>query len=76
MSAWAYRKCEICGTSVHLNHTCKQYNSNGCAGDPWNERKKIQTEIDTLNIEISETETLLKKLKLKIKKQKAELVLS
>jgi hypothetical protein len=68
MSAWAYRECEICGTSVHINHTCKQYNSKNCNGDPWCERKKIQSKIDSLNDEISETETLLKKLKLEIKK--------
>lgn len=49
MSVWAYRKCEKCGSTVHINHTCKQWNcKNGCDGDPWNEIVKRKKEIKEL----------------------------
>ena len=48
MTAGAYRKCEECGRRVHMNHTCKQWNREGCMGDPWHVRRRAKKKIEEL----------------------------
>lgn len=73
MSAWAYRKCKICGTNVHINFVCGK----GCKGDPWgvidqfennllgwrNKREEILNELKEVDDNISQYEEKIRKLR-------------
>lgn len=63
MSEWAYKKCEKCGNSVHINHTCKEWNTKeDCDGDPWQEIIKRKKEIKKLKEQKSKLKSDLIKI--------------
>ena len=68
MSEWAHKECEVCGKIVYLNHTCKQWNSNNCTGDPWGERQEVIASIEEIE---SKRECLIKQLSELSDKKKA-----
>jgi len=57
MSTWAYRDCNKCGISVHINFKCD------CGGDPWGIIKELEKDLDLVNEKINFHQTELDNFK-------------
>ena len=53
MSAWAYRKCKKCGSTVHINSTCKSWGNGNCGGDPWGVIEQKRKDIKAIDKDIA-----------------------
>ena len=63
MSEWAFRKCEKCGSRVHINSTCKSWSNRKCDGDPWGEKNKLLEDINIIKERIETHKSTLKALR-------------
>lgn len=72
MSEWAYRKCEKCGNRVHINSTCKTWESD-CDGDPWHVRSRMEGEMEAISRKINKHKKKIGELEDKLVKKMKEL---